>query len=88
MPLFFLSGIYLDYVVDGLSYSDEDVQIAVCYICVNLYSTKNYKRTSSKMCTNILLILCETNNQTLIINALGMSPHGGGFDWFVMDRSL
>ena len=70
----------MDYVCYGLAYPDEFVQTALTYICRQLYATHGLysamgSHLNKQVAHGVLVILANTQNQRLQMNALGMSPY-------------
>ena len=65
----------MDYIALAVGYTDDEVQMAACYIWVQLYSAAAScplpEKLASQLSHNVLSILITTQCSDLLLNALG-----------------
>lgn len=73
----YVSGDFINYVVSGLSFSDVTVQLAVTFVCIQLYNRLPTgqmvpdSRTTQSLVTGVMKNLQETTNNDVLINLIG-----------------
>ena len=77
-------GEFIDYVVEGVTYSDVNVQLACVYTCIQLYSQRppgqsshmlDHPQVTQKLVHDLLQLLEHTNHAALISSLVGQCSH-------------
>ena len=73
------TGDLIEYIISGLSYSDVAVQLAVTFVCIQLYNKVSRGqcvpdlRTTQGLVRSVMKNLQDTSNGDLLVNLVGTS---------------
>ena len=74
------AGDFVDYIVSGLDFTDISLQLAVTYVCIQLYKQPNQmdKRITQSLVCTVLQNIQGTSNNDLLVNLLGINLNSIG----------